>query len=323
MQNKMEQAVTANTGGGKAPILAVLAAGMGSRYGGLKQVESIGPSGETLLDYSVYDALRAGYRRVVFIIRRGIEADFRERILARMERHAPIGIAFQELDSLIPPDLFATVQKKGRVKPWGTCHALLCAAEHIDAPFTVINADDFYGRDAYEAMAAFLRGLVATTGAGGLEGAIVPYRLERTLSATGAVTRGVCAIRDGYLRSVEELGGIERHGGAVRARAGGAERALAADAPVSMNFWGFHEGVMDGLREYFDAFLRDTKAAVGAECYIPLAVDSLIRGGALRVRVIPAESEWFGVTYKEDRDAARARIAALCSQDVYPQKLWT
>jgi dTDP-glucose pyrophosphorylase len=304
----------------------VLAAGMGSRYGGLKQVESIGPSGETLLDYSVYDALRAGYGRVVFIIRRDIEADFRERILARMERHAPIGIAFQELDSLIPPALFAAVQKKGRVKPWGTCHALLCAAEHIDAPFTVINADDFYGRDAYGAMAAFLRGLVATTGAkgaGGLEGAIVPYRLERTLSATGAVTRGVCAIRDGCLCSVEELGGIERHGGAVRARAGGAERALAADTPVSMNFWGFHEGVMDGLREYFDAFLRDTEAAVGAECYIPLAVDSLIRGGTLRVRVIPAESEWFGVTYKEDRDAARARIAALCSQGVYPQKLWT
>ncbi|MDR1099551.1 MAG: NTP transferase domain-containing protein, partial [Treponema sp.] len=181
------------------PILVVLAAGMGSRYGGLKQMDRIGKDGEVLLDYSVYDALRSGFEKVVFIIRHDIEKDFRELVLDRMGSKVRWELAFQDLDSLIPPALFEKARQAGRAKPWGTTHALLCAAGKIDAPFTVLNADDFYGREAFEAMGKYLRGSDSR------DAAIVPYNLEKTLSPQGTVTRGVCEIQGEYLVSVDEL----------------------------------------------------------------------------------------------------------------------
>jgi dTDP-glucose pyrophosphorylase len=300
----------------KGPTLVVLAAGMGSRYGGLKQLDKIGARGEVLLDYSVFDALRAGFEKIVFIIRRNIEKDFAEHVLARI-KNVPCELAFQELDSLIPARVFLSAAAAGRTKPWGTCHALLCAARFIDAPFCVINADDFYGQGAYKAVADFFRQT------GGKESCIVPYRLDKTLSQTGTVSRGVCVIEGWLLRGVEELKAIEqKDGGVFNTTEGGSRRALAPHAPVSMNFWGFPASIFDLLIPYFEDFLSKAGGEPKSECYIPLAVDYLIKRGALKVRALDAESEWFGVTYKEDKDAAAARIAELTAQGVYPGSLW-
>jgi dTDP-glucose pyrophosphorylase len=289
---------------------------MGSRYGGLKQIDRIGADGETLLDYSVYDALQAGFEKVVFIIRRDIENDFAEFVLKRMKHNVPYELAFQELDSLIPAEMLAAAKTASRTKPWGTCHALLCAERFIDAPFTVINADDFYGRAAFDAMASFLR-------QDSRESAIVPYRLERTLAPSGTVSRGVCVIESGYLCAVEELKSIEKKDGViVNTSEDGSRRELPPDAPVSMNFWGFRVDVLAHFHSYFDNFLRQPDNGPKSECYIPLAVDRLIKDGLLRVRSLASESEWFGITYKEDKDAAIRRIAELTSRGVYPDGLW-
>ncbi|MDR1893385.1 MAG: hypothetical protein LBQ61_01675, partial [Spirochaetales bacterium] len=234
----------------KGPTLVIMAAGMGSRYGGLKQMDRIGLGGEALLDYSVYDALRSGFTQAVFIIRHDIEKDFKEIVLNRLGPRLPYRLAFQETCSLIPADLLEGVRRTGRTKPWGTTHALLCAAPLIDAPFAVINADDFYGRPAFEAMAKFLSVPDCR------EGALVPYRLEKTLSSTGSVTRGVCAIRDGFLVSVEELMGLEKQGRAIlNTGPGGERRELPPDAPVSMNFWGFPTAIFPDLERYFLEFI--------------------------------------------------------------------
>ncbi|MDR3248797.1 MAG: hypothetical protein LBT39_08420, partial [Treponema sp.] len=234
----------------KGPILVVLAAGMGSRYGGLKQMDKIGANGEALLDYSVFDALRGGFEKIIFIIRHDIEKDFREIVLARMGKAVPYGLSFQDQDSLIPPDIYREVQKLGRTKPWGTAHALICASDQIDAPFAVINADDFYGREAFAALGKYLSTPNLT------EAAIVPYRLEPTLSPQGTVARGVCEIKDGYLLSVEELLAIKKEGGVIRnTNTDGVLRELAPDTPVSMNFWGFPENILPEFKKYFDSFI--------------------------------------------------------------------
>lgn len=301
----------------KGPILVVLAAGLGSRYGGLKQMDKLGKSGEVLLDYSVFDALRSGFDRVVFIIRRDIEKDFRELVLSRMEGSVRYELAFQELDSLIPAELFARVQGIGRTKPWGTTHALLCAEDRIDAPFAVINADDFYGREAFTALGQYLNSPRLT------EGAIVPYKLERTLSPQGTVARGVCAIKDDYLVSVNELTAIAREGGGIfNTAADGSKLKLAADTPVSMNFWGFPPGILPQFKRYFEDFLATSAEQPKSECYIPLAADWFIKNKLLNIRVLRADPQWFGVTYKEDREAAISRIADLVARGVYPERLW-
>jgi hypothetical protein len=294
-----------------------LAAGLGSRYGGLKQMDKLGKSGEVLLDYSVFDALRSGFDRVVFIIRRDIEKDFRELVLSRMEGSVRYELAFQELDSLIPAELFARVQGIGRTKPWGTTHALLCAEDRIDAPFAVINADDFYGREAFTALGQYLNSPRLT------EGAIVPYKLERTLSPQGTVARGVCAIKDDYLVSVNELTAIAREGGGIfNTAADGSKLKLAADTPVSMNFWGFPPGILPQFKRYFEDFLATSAEQPKSECYIPLAADWFIKNKLLNIRVLRADPQWFGVTYKEDREAAISRIADLVARGVYPERLW-
>jgi choline kinase len=305
----------------KGPILVVLAAGMGSRYGGLKQMDKIGRSGEVLLDFSVFDALRSGFEKAVFIIRHDIEKDFRELVLARMGSKVKWDLAFQDLDTLIPPDLFAEAKKLGRTKPWGTAHALLCAADKIDAPFTVLNADDFYGREAFAAIGAYLKNGPVT------DAAIVPYELQKTLSPQGTVTRGVCAVKDGYLTSVDELTAIEKKDGKIfNTSPDGSRLDLAANTPVSMNFWGFPETIMPSFKKYFDDFLEtfyaDMAAQIKSECYLPKAADWLIKEGIIKIKSLKADSDWFGVTYKEDREAAVGRIEALTAKGIYPPSLW-
>ncbi|MDR1106604.1 MAG: hypothetical protein LBL44_09630 [Treponema sp.] len=306
------------------PVLVVLAAGMGSRYGGLKQMDRIGKNGEVLLDYSVYDALKAGFEKVVFIIRHDIEKDFRELVLSRMEKRVTYELAFQDLDTIIPPDIFAGARQCGRTKPWGTAHALLCAASCIGGPFTVLNADDFYGREAYLTMGAYLAGIAGSPDA---DGAIVPYELRKTLSPEGTVTRGVCEIKDGYLASVEELTAIEEKDGVIfNTGPGGIRRDLAARMPVSMNFWGFPAGVLPHFQRYFNNFLadfaRDMKGNIKSECFIPRAADWLIREKIIRIKALEADSDWFGVTYREDREAAVKKIEELTAKGVYPPDLW-
>jgi len=305
----------------KGATLVVLAAGMGSRYGGLKQMDKLGKNGEVLLDYSVYDAMRSGFDRVIFIVRRDMENEFRGTVLARMESKVRCELAFQELDSLIPSDVFARAQAAGRTKPWGTTHAALCAADKLDGPFAVINADDFYGREAFEVLGKHL------SGPSGNDPVIVPYRLDKTLSSQGTVARGVCEVRDGYLVSVEELTAIERKNGEIiDTGADGSIRKLADDCPVSMNFWGFPATLLPEFRKYFDDFLQtfagDIPGNIKSECYIPRMADRFIRQGVVRVKVLEADSDWFGVTYREDREAAVQKLADLTKAGVYPEALW-
>ena len=305
----------------KEPILVVLAAGMGSRYGGLKQMDVIGKNGEVLLDYSVYDAVKSGFEKIVFIIRRDIEKDFREAVLSRLGSNIKWELAFQEKDSLIPPDIFKAAQEAGRTKPWGTGHALLCAADNIDAPFTVLNADDFYGREAFAAMCKHLSGSESALSA------IVPYQLEKTLSPQGTVARGVCEVADGFLTGVEELTAIEKKDGQIFNTApDGTIRQLLPQTPVSMNFWGFPPDILPEFRKYFDDFLNefaaDVQGQIKSECFIPKAVDLFIKQGITKVKALSANSDWFGVTYKEDREAAIKKIGDLTIAGVYPDKLW-
>ena len=301
----------------KKPILVVLAAGIGSRYGGIKQTEQFGEHGEVLLDYSVFDALRGGFEKVVFIIRHDLEKDFRETILIRMEGKVKYELAFQELDSLIPPDIFAEAKKNGRTKPWGTAHALLCAADKIDAPFAVLNADDFYGRQALAVMGEFLSGPDLK------DGAIVPYKLEPTLSPIGTVARGVCEVKDGYLVSIDELTAIEKKDGVIfNTGPDGVKRELKGNTPVSMNFLGYPDFILPKFKRYFEEFIAVSAREPKSECYLPKASDWFIRSGFLKMRALEADSEWFGVTYKEDKEVAIKRLAALTAQGVYPARLW-
>ena len=300
------------------PILVVLAAGMGSRYGGLKQMDPVGRNGEVLLDYSVYDAQRAGFARAVFIIRHDIEKDFTQLVLNRIAPHFPCDLVFQELDSLIPAAILEESRQLGRKKPWGTAHALLCAQEAIDAPFGIINADDFYGPQAFNALGSFLSQGNLT------EGGIVPYSLSKTLSSQGTVTRGVCAIHNSYLEKVDELTAIaeEADGKIYNTYPQGEKRELARDTPVSMNFWGFPPSIFLDLQRYFHIFLETPGINPSGECYLPLMADWFIQNGMLRIKALEADSPWFGVTYKEDRELAIKRIADLVAQGIYPPSLW-
>jgi dTDP-glucose pyrophosphorylase len=305
----------------KNPILAVLAAGIGSRYGGLKQMEAIGENGETLLDYSVYDAVRSGFEKIVFIIRCDMEKDFNELVIARMKSKVKCELAFQQPDSLIPADVYKAAMEAGRSKPWGTGHALLCAADKLDAPFTIINADDFYGREAFAVMGAHL------TSRDPVISSIVPYKLEKTLSPQGTVTRGVCEIKDSYLVSVEELTAIEKKDGRIiNSNPDGSVRELSADTPVSMNFWGFSPGIIPEFKKYFDNFIQtfanDVKGNIKNEYFIPKAVDYFIKHGITKIKALEADSGWFGVTYREDRKEVIKKIGDLTKAGVYPASLW-
>ncbi|MBE7213286.1 MAG: NTP transferase domain-containing protein [Gluconacetobacter diazotrophicus] len=304
------------------PTLLVLAAGMGSRYGGLKQLDPMGPSGETLLDYSVFDALRAGFGRVVFVIRRDFQEQFREAVGRRYEARTEVSYVFQELDDLPAPFL----RPAARQKPWGTGHAIWCARGEVAAPFAAINADDFYGAGAYRALADFF----ATADAAPASGepapfAMVGYQLDRTLSEHGSVARGVCAVdARGDLQRVEECTGIGRAapGGPIRSpRPDGTSAEFTGAETVSMNFWGFTPALFPLLETGLERFLRAKGDDPKAEYYIPVAVAENIAAGAARVRVLPTDAAWFGVTYREDKPAVAAALAALVRAGVYPADL--
>ncbi|HWQ11112.1 MAG TPA: NTP transferase domain-containing protein [Holophaga sp.] len=300
------------------PQLLVMAAGVGSRFGGLKQLEPVGPSGETVMDYALFDAKRAGLERVVFVIRRDFEQAFREQVGAKYERWMEVDYAFQELDQL--PEGFSL--PAGRTKPWGTGHAILAARAGIRTPFIAINADDFYGLRAFERLSEFFAG---PSGAGTDAYAMVAFRMANTLSEHGTVARGVCAVGpDGLLETVVEHTGLERAGEGVQETAkDGAVRHFTGSEPVSMNFWGFQPSLFAHLQERFARFLAERGQDPKAEFFIPTVVDELIREGRATVRVLDTPDRWFGVTYREDKDAVVARIRALVEAGEYPRSLWS
>src|SRR5512140_361519 len=300
--------------------LVVMAAGIGSRYGGLKQIDPVGPSDEVVLDYSVYDALRAGFDRVVFIIRKDIETAFRDRIGRRIERAADTAYVFQSLDQ-VPPGFRVP---EGRKKPWGTAQAVLACRDAVTTPFLAVNADDYYGRTAFEAMAAYRRRGPGDDGPS--EFAMVGYRLENTLSEHGTVARGVCeASADGYLVGIRELLKIKRFPDGIKHTGNEVDwTALDPASWTSMNCWGFTPALFGELECRFPRFLRENAAnLLKAEFLIPEIVGELIREKRVRVKVLPTKERWFGVTYPEDRPLFRAAILELVHAGVYPRVLWT
>ncbi len=296
--------------------LLVLAAGMGSRYGGLKQVDPMGPSGETLLDYSVSDALRVGFERIVFIIRRDIEAEFRERIGSRYKGNVAVDYVFQQLDFL--PNGFSV--PADRTKPWGTAHAIWCAREAVTEPFAAINADDFYGRETYEVIGKFLKVAAPASPRFAMAG----YRLDHTLSEHGSVARGVCQVdASGKLVTISECTGIERLESEILQKdAGGSTRKFRGDEPVSMNFWGLTPAIFPLIEDQLAAFLSTSCSDPKAECYIPVVIGEMIARGQATLDVLPTAADWFGVTYREDKPQVMRALERLHSGGVYPTPLW-
>lgn len=299
------------------PTLFVLAAGMGSRYGGLKQLDGLGPHGETIMDYSIYDAIKSGFGKVVFVIRKDFEAEFREKILSKYENHIPTEVVFQSVNDLpegftCPPD---------RTKPWGTNHALLMGKDVINEPFAIINSDDFYGRNSFEVMAKELMSLEGNSvGAYSMVG----FKVGNTMSESGTVSRGVCETVDGYLTTIVErtkIGYNENHEISF-VDENDKEIILPADTPVSMNFWGFTPDYFKHSEEFFVKFLKENIDKPKAEFFIPSLVNELIVNGKAKVKVLTTESKWFGVTYSEDRAGVVQKFAELHEQGVYPESLF-
>jgi NDP-sugar pyrophosphorylase family protein len=295
------------------PTLVVLAAGMGSRYGGLKQVAPVGPSGEAILDYSVFDAIRGGFGKVVFIIRKDFEAEFKEKVGSKYEGMIPVDYCYQDLNDL--PEPYKVPE--GRTKPWGTAHATRSARSVVNEPFAVINADDFYGRDAFAKLGAFL------SAAEPMRFAMVGYKLELTLSENGSVARGVCDVaEDGSLKSVTEMTKLVRAGDVAENREDEANPdKVPLDARVSMNLWGFTPELFTELERRFPLWLAENGAKEKSEWYIPFVVDELIREGKADCKVLPTESSWFGVTYREDKPYVMAEIKKLVDAGEYPENL--
>jgi len=300
------------------PTLVVLAAGMGSRYGGLKQVDPVGPSGEAILDYSVFDAHRAGFGKIVFIIRKDIEEAFRTQVGARYAGLLPVEYAFQDIHDLPAP---YTVPAD-RTKPWGTAHAIRAARHLVHEPFAAINADDFYGRDAFARLARFLTHPDVSRDA--LAFAMVGYRLDLTLSENGSVARGICDIApDGTLKTVvEHTKLVPTPHGAHDEDPNAAETDFPGDARVSMNLWGFTPALFDALEARFPAWLAAHAAEPKSEWYIPFVVDEMIRARAARVSVLPTDARWFGVTYREDKPFVTEQIRRLVAAGEYPGDLF-
>jgi hypothetical protein len=300
--------------------LLVLAAGIGRRYRGLKQIEAIGPSGEAILDYAVYDALRAGFNRLVFVIRREIEEPFRRTIGGYWEKRVPVAYVYQELESGLPKGFVLPAERQ---KPWGTAHAALLSREAVgDTPFALINADDFYGPSAYRDLGGCLRD--QSQAKGGIdEYCFVGYSLKNTLSEFGSVARGVCVLNeDGYLAEVIERVRIEREGDAARfwSEPDGWV-SLSGEEIVSLNFWGFTPTLFAHLERGFEEFLGRSGRSPDSEYFVPFAVNELVKSGKARVKYIPTSERWFGVTYPEDVPRARARIRELVKAGVYQENL--
>jgi dTDP-glucose pyrophosphorylase len=296
-----------------SPALLVLAAGMGNRYRGLKQIDPVGPGGETIIDYSIYDALRAGFRKLVFVIRKDLEHPFKEAVGTRVERHTPVEYAFQEL-GMLPPEFSVPA---GRTKPWGTTHAILTAASAITGPFAVINADDYYGPGGYRALAQHLQ-------SGTVDYAMVGFVLRNTLSDFGAVSRGVCEISDrGFLQQVVELTNIEPEGARARnTDAAGRITQLTGDEVVSMNMWGFTPQIFGQIREHFHKFLELNISDAQSESHLPSVINELVHAGEARVRVLRTNDSWAGVTYREDHARVVETIGRRIDDGTYPKRLW-
>jgi NDP-sugar pyrophosphorylase family protein len=300
----------------QTPTLLVLAAGMGSRYGGLKQLDPMGPNGETLLDYSVHDALKAGFGRIVFVIRRDLEAAFRDTVGKRYEKRIPIAYAFQELDDL--PAGHAVPD--GRVKPWGTGQAVLAARDLIEGPFAVINADDFYGADAYGVLNRYFSE-AADSRRNAL--CLVAYQLDHTLSDHGSVNRGICRVDEDKLASIAEVEDIRRDetGRITGQKSSGEACELSPDTLVSMNCWGLSSQLFPLLEQHFSHFLKSRGTELKSEFYLPSFIDALIREGGHTCDVVKTSGQWFGVTYPEDRSRVRDQLRKLTKTGEYPSPL--
>ena len=296
------------------PTLIVLAAGMGSRYGGLKQLDKLGPSGETIMDYSVYDAIRAGFGKVVFVIRKSFEEDFREIFVHKLQDKVEVELVFQELDN-IPKGIDYPAERE---KPWGTGHAILVTKNAVKEPFAVINADDFYGSEAYQEMSKFL-----STQENENEYAMCGYLLGKTLSDFGTVSRGVCKMDSNeFLQEVNERTSIVKENGNISYEEEGKKYPLVENDVVSMNFWGFMPGLYSHLEEKFTEFVKDNAGNLKAEFYIPFVVDDLMREGKVRTKVLKSDADWFGVTYQADRPVTVEKLQVLVDEGKYPKKLW-
>lgn len=297
--------------------LLVLAAGKGSRYGGMKQLDRVGPSGETIMDYSVYDAIKAGFNKVVFVIRRSFEQEFREVFVDRLKDKVRVELAFQEIDNL-PMQIYYSPERE---KPWGTGHAIWVARNFINEPFAAINADDFYGFSAYETMANYLKNNVSKTQ--GLF-AMAGYLLENTLSDHGQVSRGICQVdANGFLDNVKEHNAISRQpDGLIISEGDGKTATLNPDDNVSMNFWGFGKDIFTHLEEKLLFFMKVNANDLKAEFFIPKVVDELVSKGKVKVRVLPCDASWFGVTYREDKEMVTEEINKLVEAGNYPTNLW-
>ena len=304
----------------KKPVLVIMAAGMGSRYGGLKQIDPVDREGHIIMDFSIYDAKKAGFEKVVFIIKKENEKDFKDAVGRRIEKVMDTAYVYQELDSI--PEGF--VVPEGRVKPWGTAHAILCAAGEIDSPFAVINADDYYGRSAFEKIYQYL-----TTHEDDekYRYTMVGYRLINTVTDNGYVSRGVCALNEkNELVSVTERTRIEKRGsGVAYSEDGGSSwKEIDGNTLVSMNMWGFTESILEEIRSGFPAFLKNGLAENPMKCeyFLPSVVSDLLSAGKASVAVLESEDKWYGITYKEDKPAVTAAVQKLKDSGRYPERLW-
>lgn len=288
--------------------LLIMAAGMGSRYGGLKQLDEVGPNGETIIDYSVYDSIKAGFNKVVFIIRKDFEQEFKSKITDKYSGHIHVQFAYQDLNDL--PDGY--ICPDGREKPWGTGHAILSAADLINEPFVAINGDDFYGKGSFKVVADHYKN-------GANDFSMVAFRLDKTLSAFGGVTRGLCTLNDGRLDTVIETGDLKQTEFGVSS-----DRDISLDGsePVSMNVWGFTPKLFDYLRADFSKFMEKYGTELKSEFLIPTVVNDLIQSGNEEVHVLRSDESWFGVTYKEDKSYVQGEIQKLINSGIYPQKLF-
>jgi len=298
------------------PTLFILAAGMGSRYGGLKQLDGLGPNGETIMDYSVYDALQAGFGKIVFVIRRDFEQEFRDKVISKYEGHVPVEVVFQDIKNI--PDGYEINPE--RSKPWGTAHAVLMGKDMIKEPFAVINADDFYGRESFRVLADFLKNVKDNRN----QYCMVGFKIGNTLSENGSVSRGLCQVNDDdMLTGVQECHGIQRKGdGLVQTLADGSEAPFPEDAAVSMNMWGFTPEYFKYSEDSFRRFLDRNSKELKAEFYIPTVVNELINSNSITLKVLHTPSKWFGVTYSADRPATVAQFAKLVEDGAYPSPLF-
>lgn len=298
---------------GKKLALLVLAAGIGSRYGGIKQIDGFGPNGETIMDYSLYDAVKAGFTKVVFIVRDEILQAVKDKFLPKLQGRVEVEFVVQSLDKMVDPEF----QNPERTKPWGTGHAMLCARNVINEPFVAINADDFYGRKSFESVASFFQKENST------DNAMVGYTLKNVLSEHGSVSRG-CGEQDvdGFLTSVVERTTIVKEDGKIIAKEKDGDLVMSPETPTSMNFWGFQPDLFEYTDKLFREFLKNNKTNLKAEFYIPIVVNELIHSGRGKVKILEGSNTWFGVTYKEDKDEVSRRIKELVASGEYPANLW-